>query len=92
MKKIFLVTLLMMSSTVFAEKMEVKVKGMVCSFCTNGVEKTFKAREEVKSIKVDMDEKLVSIDFKDQKTMSDDLVKKLITDAGFNVASVKRIK
>lgn len=92
MKRLCLMALLMMSSNVLAEGMEVKVKGMVCSFCTNGVEKTFKAREEVKSIKVDMDEKLVSIDFKEKKTMSDDLVKKLITDAGFNVASVKRIK
>lgn len=92
-KTLVLLVLIMNSIQAFAkDKMEVSVKGMVCSFCVNGVEKKFGAREEVESVDVDLDKKLVTIVFKDGKKIDDETVKKLITEAGFNVDEIKKLK
>lgn len=91
MKNLFFGLLLLGGLNLYAgDKVEVGVKGMVCSFCTNGIEKTFKAREEVKNVKVDMDSKKVSLEFKDGKTMTEKQVSELITSSGFTVASFKK--
>jgi mercuric ion binding protein len=73
-----------------AEEISVKVKGMVCSFCSTGVEKTFSKRKEVNKVSVDMEKKLVSITLNDNSKMKDELITKLITDSGFNVAEIER--
>ena len=91
MKKMILSAALLLCFSVRAEDVHVKVKGMVCAYCTTGVEKVFKKQEAVKDIKVNMDEKVVSISFKEGKTMEDKLITSLITDSGFNVAEIKRV-
>lgn len=93
LKSLLLSVLLLVSIPAFAkDKVEVSVKGMVCSFCANGVEKKFGAREEVEKVDVDLDNKMVTIIFKDGKSIDDETVKKLITEAGFNVDSLKKLK
>jgi mercuric ion binding protein len=84
--------LVLTSNASQAEDVHVTVKGMVCAYCSTGVEKVFKKQEAVKDIKVNMDEKIVSISFKEGKTMDDKLITSLITDSGFNVAEIKRNK
>lgn len=91
MKGFVLGILLLASFGLHAEEVKVTVKGMVCAYCSTGVEKVFKKQEAVKDIKVNMDEKIVSISFKEGKTMDDKLITSLITDSGFNVASIKRV-
>lgn len=92
MKKLILTLSLALSSLgiIAAEEISVKVKGMVCSFCSTGVEKTFSKRKEVNKVSVDMEKKLVSITLNDNNNMKDELINKLITDSGFNVAEIKR--
>lgn len=94
MKKILLPACLfaLLSGTTRAEGLftETKVKGMVCSFCAQGVEKAFRKRPEVESVRVDLDKKTVYLKFKEGKTLSDEEIKKLIGDAGYDVQEIGR--
>jgi mercuric ion binding protein len=72
------------------QQIKVQVNGMVCSFCAQGLTKKFGAHEAVEGIRVDLDHKLVELSLKEGKSLSDDTVKALIQDAGFNVEKVTR--
>src|SRR5690606_17518109 len=56
-----------------AENLIVKVKGMVCAFCAQGVEKQFNSREEVETTKVNLDTMEVHVKLKKGKTLSEDI-------------------
>jgi copper chaperone CopZ len=90
MKKLLLVTLMLGALNVMAETVDVKVSGMVCSMCAQGIQKKFSGQDSIKKLNVDMDNKLVTIETKDGATISDDTIKTLITEAGYNVADIKR--
>lgn len=90
MKSVFLMVLLLASPLALAKDISVKVSGMVCSMCAQGIQKKFGKLPEVKEIKVDLDSKVVSISTKDDKDISDAKIKELITEAGYNVASIER--
>jgi periplasmic mercuric ion binding protein len=81
---------LLLSAAAQATELTVHVKGMVCSFCAQGLSKKFKAEKAVETFKVDLDAKLVSVKLKEKETMTDDYVTTLITDAGFNVDKIER--
>lgn len=85
MKKLLLLTVLF-AFPVFATEITVNVKGMVCSMCAQGIEKKFKAAG-LENIHVDMDKKVVHLSGKD---ISDEEIKKIITEAGYNVAEISR--
>jgi copper chaperone CopZ len=89
MKKVLLV-LLLMSGNVFADEISVKVQGMVCSMCAQGIKKKFSAIKEVKTINVNLDQKLVSISTEEGRNINDETIKKIITEAGYNVANIER--
>ena len=75
-----------------ADTIKAKVNGMVCGFCATGIEKTFKAQPEVKTVNVDLQKKLVTIQTKEGQTMDDAKLKKLIGNAGYSVVAVAREK
>jgi copper chaperone CopZ len=90
MKRSIFLGLLLMSSTAFAKEISVKVNGMVCSMCAQGIQKKFSALPEVKGIKVDLDSKVVDIETKENQDLSDAAITKIITEAGYNVAAINR--
>lgn len=90
MKKVLILVLALSNSMVFAKDISVKVNGMVCSMCAQGIQKKFSKLPEVKEIKVDLDAKVVSITTKDETDVADSKIKELITEAGYNVASIER--
>jgi mercuric ion binding protein len=90
MKKIIVLALCIFSPAIFAKDITVKVKGMVCSMCAQGIQKKFSKIPEVKEIKVDLDAKVVSIITKDDSDLSDSKITEVITEAGYNVASIER--
>ena len=80
-------------SMAFAETtsdIEVLVKGMVCSFCVQGVEKKFSGEDAVEKVKVKLDESKVLLWIKDDQSLADDTINRLIKDAGYNVESITR--
>ena len=88
-----LTTLLFLATQAFAgdsADIDVKVKGMVCSFCVQGIEKKFKGESSVNNVKVNLDESLVSIWLKENQALSDDRIESLVKDSGYNVAEITR--
>lgn len=84
MKIIILLSSLLISTSSFAgEEMKVGVKGMVCAFCAQGIEKQFKAQKEVESIEVSLQNKFIKIKFKDGKTISNEEITEILKDAGY---------
>ena len=94
MKKWFLVIGLIATSFVsrvaLADQITVAVKGMVCSFCAQGIKKTFTRKEGVESVDVDLDRKVATITTKPGANLTDSDVKESIVDAGYEVLSIER--
>ncbi|HLD76930.1 MAG TPA: heavy metal-associated domain-containing protein [Rickettsiales bacterium] len=96
MKKIsaiFLSLFLLVSSfnsAFAATEVKVKVKGLVCAFCARNIEKSFLKNEAVEKVKADLDTKIVTIDLKEGQQISDETVKAIITDAGYNAVKIER--
>lgn len=74
-----------------SEDIRVFVKGMVCSFCVQGVEKQFKKQDSIEKVEVDLEDSLVSIWLKEGQKISDEKINSLIKDSGYNVESIERI-
>ncbi len=72
------------------KEITVKVNGLVCDFCARSLEKIFYQRDGVYGVDVDLDEGEVELDVTENTQLSDDEIKKLITESGFNVTEIKR--
>lgn len=71
---------------VVSNEMKVGVKGMVCAFCAQGIEKKFKSQKEVSKVEVSLENKFVKLTFKDGQTLSKEKIAELLKDAGYEAA------
>jgi mercuric ion binding protein len=94
MKKYLLTIIVIfgLTAAVSADTIKATVNGMVCGFCATGIEKTFRAQPEVKTVDVDLENKLVTIQTKQGRTLDDSKIKKLLGNAGYSVVAVARQK
>ena len=94
MRKYLLTIIIIFGLTVAvsADTIRATVNGMVCGFCATGIEKTFKAQPEVKTVDVDLQNKLVTIQTKQGQKLDDARIKKLLGNAGYSVVAVARNK
>lgn len=81
-----------LTAAVSADTIRATVNGMVCGFCATGIEKTFKAQPEVKTVDVNLENKLVTIQTKQGQKLEDSKIKKLLGNAGYSVVAVARQK
>ena len=81
-----------LAAAVSADTIRATVNGMVCGFCATGIEKTFKAQREVKSIKVDLKNKLVTIDTKEGQNLDDTKITQLLKNSGYSVVKIDHAK
>ena len=72
------------------EKINVTVKGMVCSFCSQGITKKFNEQPAVKSINVNLDTHLVAIELKDDQKLEDKIIENILKDAGYGIEAINR--
>ena len=73
-----------------AKEINVDVNGLVCEFCAFTIEKNFNKKDEVESVKVDLDSKKVKINFKDGQNLTNQEIKDIITNNGYNVIKINR--
>lgn len=84
-----IITILLVSSITHAsgaspnQEIKIGVKGMVCAFCVQGIEKQFKAQPEVSEVEVSLEKKFVKLKFKEGKTLSKDKMSEILKDAGY---------
>ena len=67
-----------LSKTIYAH-----VNGLVCDFCARALEKTIGKQESVKSINVDLTNKIITINLNEGKTLDDSKITQLIEDSGY---------
>jgi copper chaperone CopZ len=70
----------------------VSVNGLVCDFCARALEKTFGKKSEVKGIDVNLETKIVTINFMQGQTLDNDTLTQIITDSGYNVEGIHRVE
>ena len=70
----------------------VSVNGLVCDFCARALEKVFGKEEAVKGIDVNLDTKVITINFNEGQSLDDETITKLVTDAGYNVEGIHRVE
>lgn len=81
---ISLISVLFTNSLALAgEELKVTVRGMVCAFCAQGIEKNFKKQPEVEKIKVSLADKYVQITFKDGQRIPNEKIAIMLKDAGY---------
>ena len=81
-----------LTAAVSADTIRATVNGMVCGFCATGIEKTFRAQPEVKTVDVDLEKRLVTIQTKQWQTLDDWKIRRLLGNAGYSVVAVARQK
>jgi copper chaperone CopZ len=67
----------------------IEIKGMVCSFCAQGIQKSFEAHSAMASVKVNLDTRTVELTVKRFRRISDDDIRAIINDAGYSVKSIR---
>ena len=91
MKAILLAMILGFSAVSFAAESEtVGVKGMVCSFCAQGITKKFKEQPEVANVEVSLEKKFVKLTYAEGKKLSHEKIESLLKDAGYEVSFDKK--
>jgi copper chaperone CopZ len=93
MKKIMaIIAVLGFITPVFAMTGEIKVtvKGMVCGFCAQGIQKKFSAEDAINTVKVNLGAHLVDLKLKDGKDMPDEKISAILKDAGYTVEKIDR--
>ncbi len=98
MKKILVVAMCLLSPILFAKEIKVNVQGMVCSLCSQGVQKKLSKVSGVTKTNFELGKKegdvkilpSVTIITEGDKDLDDKFLKDLINEAGFNVASIER--
>lgn len=68
----------------------IDANGLVCDFCARALEKVFMKQKGVAGIDVNLDSGKILISLEKGATMDDATVKKLVTDAGYNIGSIER--
>lgn len=93
MKKLLFTSLILstlLSNVAFAtQTIKANVNGMVCAFCAQGIEKKMRALSQTKDVYVNLKQRIVAVELKDGQTLSNDTVKDLIKDAGYEVTSIE---
>lgn len=91
MKEIIFSMILAVSSAAFAAETEtVGVKGMVCSFCAQGITKKFKEQPEVANVEVSLEKKFVKLTYAEGKKLTHEKIETLLKDAGYEVSFDKK--
>lgn len=65
----------------------INIEGMHCEHCSNRVNKSLSSLDGVKKVKVDLKKKTAEIELTNE--VSDQLIIETISDAGFEVISIK---
>lgn len=93
-KYLMLIALLLIAVPAFAAtgNVNVKVNGLVCDFCAQSLTKLFEKEPTVNTVKVNLDDGLITLDLKEGQTLADDTIKKLVADSGYTVTGIERAK
>lgn len=77
-------------SSAHAATIELTVNGLVCGFCAQGIEKTLRRNSATDDVFVSLENRLVAITTKPDADIADDVLRKALKDAGYDVKAIAR--
>jgi copper chaperone CopZ len=90
MKKMLFCTFALMTGLANAGTIEMKVYGLVCGFCAQGIEKTLRKNPATSDVVVSLENKLVAVATRDGADISDADLTKALTESGYDVKGITR--
>lgn len=91
MKKSILIITLLFSLNSYALTQKIEVLGMVCAFCAQGIEKNLQDIEGVSNVYINLDNYFVVIESKNTAGISNEKIRNIIIDAGYDVNKIEII-
>jgi copper chaperone CopZ len=73
-----------------AATIELTVNGLVCGFCAQGIEKTLRRNAATDDVFVSLENRLVAIATKPETDIADEVLRKALEDAGYDVKAIAR--
>ena len=73
-----------------AGTIEMKVFGMVCGFCAQGIESNLRKNPAVTDVQVTLEKQLVVVKTRDGEDVPDAALERAIQDAGYDLKAVTR--
>jgi copper chaperone CopZ len=73
-----------------AATIELTVNGLVCGFCAQGIEKTLRRNAATDDVFVSLENRLVAITTKPDADIPDEVLRKALQDAGYDVKAIAR--
>lgn len=68
----------------------VSVNGLVCDFCARSIEKLFNKEDSVKKVNIDLERMLITINLKQGRNLSNNIILELVMDSGYDVIEINR--
>ena len=87
---IVLLLALLGASGATAATIELTVNGLVCGFCAQGIEKTLRRNAATDDVFVSLENRLVAIATKPEADIADEVLRKALKDAGYDVKAIAR--
>jgi copper chaperone CopZ len=73
-----------------ATTIEMKVNGLVCAFCAQGIDKQLRKFPATADVVVSLEQKLVALALKDGQDIPDADLMRALTNAGYTVKAIER--
>jgi mercuric ion binding protein len=86
---IFSISLFSNSALAASQTLKATVNGMVCAFCAQGIEKKIRALSQTQDVYVNLKQRIVAVELKAGQALSNDTLKDLIKDAGYDVTAIE---
>jgi copper chaperone CopZ len=90
MKKAIFCALALLTGIANAGTIEMKVYGLVCGFCAQGIEKALRRNPATADVVVSLEHKLVAVATRDGTDIPDAELTQALTDAGYDVKGITR--
>jgi len=92
MKKLLLIGIAaaLAVATARADTIEMKVYGLVCGFCAQGIDKTLRKNPATADVFVSLENQLVAVATRPGQEIGDADLKKALTDSGYDVKAITR--
>ncbi len=81
---------LLASAAATADTIEMKVNGLVCGFCAQGIEKTLRRNPATVDVVVSLENRLVAVATREGQDISDGELTTALKNAGYDVKSIAR--
>ena len=73
-----------------AGTIEMKVNGLVCGFCAQGIEKTLRRNPATADVFVSLEHRLVAVATREGADIADEELRTALTESGYDVTAITR--